>query len=67
MFAHEFESVIGPDGSFRVPDELLPLLPTDQAVRVLILVDDSTEEDDWNSLTTEQFFKGYTDEDANDN
>jgi hypothetical protein len=62
--AHEFEARINPDGTLNVPGEVVARLPAGQTVRVLILVQETTEEEDWRRLTYEQFLKGYAEEDA---
>jgi hypothetical protein len=64
MKALEFEAQLGPGQTLTVPQAVADQLPTGQTVRVLLLVPDSTEEQDWRRLTTEQFAKGYADSDA---
>jgi hypothetical protein len=65
MLAHEFESHIKPDGTLAVPAEIAAQIPQGESIRVIVLVETAEEEDAaWRRLTTEQFFKGYAEEDA---
>lgn len=67
MKAYEFPTRITSEGTLELPDALLKLLPDDEVVRVLILVNepaDGEEEAVWAHLTTEQFFAGYSEADA---
>jgi hypothetical protein len=64
MIAHEFQAQVNADGSLSVPEEVARQLPAGQAVRVLVLVPEPTEEEDWKRLTMEQFLAGYAEGDA---
>ncbi len=66
MKAYEFPTKVTSDGKLELPDALLRLLPTDQTIRVIVLVSEaaSTEEALWSRLTAEQFFAGYSETDA---
>jgi hypothetical protein len=65
MLAHEFETKINPDGTLAVPKEIAAHIPTGQAIRVIVLYEeDTTEDEDWDRMATEQFFKGYDEDDA---
>lgn len=63
MKAYEFPVRIMSGGTIRLPDALSEKIPKNQHVRVIVLVsesEDTEEKEDWNRLTTEQFFAGYT-------
>lgn len=64
MLAHEFATRINSDGTLTVPEEIAVRIPAGQPVRVLVLIPESGEEEDWRRLTTEQFFQGYSAGDA---
>jgi hypothetical protein len=67
MKAYEFPVRVTPGGTIELPDRLLELLPTDQSVRVIILVgelEDLEEQAAWSRLTAEQFLAGYSAADA---
>ena len=64
MKALEFEAPLNPDRTLTVPPAVAAQVPAGGTVRVLLLVAESTEDEDWNRLTAEQFFKGYADSDA---
>ena len=63
MIAHEFQTDVTPEGTLRLPEELVRQLPAGHTVRVLVLVAD-TEERDWQQLTRDQFFRDDADGDA---
>ena len=65
MLAYEFEARINPDRTLAVPEEIASRIPTGQAIRVIVLIEDASEEDeDWRRLGLEQFYKGYAESDA---
>jgi hypothetical protein len=64
MLAHEFETQLNADHTLAVPEEIAARIPQGQPVRVIVLVDDTSEDEDWRRLTSEQFFKGYAEGDA---
>ena len=65
MKAYEFPTKINQDGSIEVPDGLKSVLPADRNVRVILLVDETTDEQTaWNEFTAEQFLAGYAEADA---
>lgn len=43
MKAYEFPAKITPSGTLEVPEELLDSLPSDQVVRVIVLVNEPVE------------------------
>lgn len=63
MKAFEAPLKVGQDGELDVPDSIKSQLKPGQDVRLLLLVEDSTDED-WSRLSAEQFFAVYDETDA---
>jgi len=67
MKAYEFPCKVTSEGRLELPEALTKLLPANQVVRVIILLNEPTEREDeetWARLTAEQFFAGYSAADA---
>ena len=64
MKAIEFQTRLHSSETIEIPESYQDQLKSDQSVRVIVLIDDTNDEDSWKKLTTTQFFAGYTDEDA---
>jgi hypothetical protein len=67
MKAYEFPVKVTSDGRLILPDTLSGLLPSNQVVRVILLVSEPTDVEEravWSHLTAEQFFVGYSEADA---
>jgi len=67
MRAYEFPVRVTPEGKLELPDALLKLLPSNQIVRVIILINEPVDmkaQAAWSRLTAEQFFAGHTEADA---
>ena len=67
MKAYEFPAKVTSDGRLAWPDSLSQILPSNQAVRIIVLVDEPTDVEEtvaWSHLTAEQFFAGYSEADA---
>lgn len=64
MKALAFEAQVNPDHTLPIPSTVAAEIPAGQMVRVLVLLPDSSEDADWERLTTEQFLKGCADSDA---
>lgn len=65
MKAYEFPTKMDQDGRIEVPDGLKSVLPADGTVRVILLVDETTDaQTEWNQLSAEQFLAGYGEADA---
>ena len=67
MKAYEFTCKVTPEGKLELPMALTKLLPANQMVRVIVLLNEPTESDDeeaWARLTAEQFFASYSEADA---
>ncbi len=65
--AYEFLAHITTDGKLELPDSVLPRSLNNQAVRVIVLIDETdavTEQDQWQALTTTHFLSGYSAVDA---
>ncbi|AFZ30391.1 hypothetical protein Glo7428_1842 [Gloeocapsa sp. PCC 7428] len=60
MKAYESSAKVTSEG-IKIPDWLLEILPSNQEVKVIILVNEQTDSSqaDWSKLTAEQFFAGY--------
>jgi hypothetical protein len=59
MKALEFLTPINPDSTLTVPSEIAAQLPQGLAVRVLLLLPEDNENQEWAKLTAEQFLQGY--------
>jgi hypothetical protein len=65
MKAYEFPATVTADGKLEVPAAMMETLPRGKTVRLIVLVGETAEEEkDWQLLTTEQFFAGYSQADA---
>jgi hypothetical protein len=67
MKAYEFPAQITADGKLELPNAMLPRSLNDQAVRVIILINEtenSSEPIAWTDLTAAQFLAGYSSVDA---
>jgi len=64
MKAFEFETTLTAEREVTLPFELKMQLAPGSAVRVILLLADPDEAQDWARLTTEQFFKGYAPADS---
>jgi hypothetical protein len=67
MKAYEFPAHITADGKLELPDAALPRSLKSQAVRVIILINETEnalEQTAWTDLTTTQFLAGYSSVDA---
>lgn len=63
MQAIEFKAELTDSGELKIPDELNKKLRHIGAIRVILLFDE-TEEQSWQELARDQFFKGYSEKDA---
>ncbi|MGV0105821.1 hypothetical protein NSTCB13_04583 [Nostoc sp. DSM 114160] len=67
MKAYEFPANVTTEGKIELPDVILQQLVNKQQVKVIILVNEPTEEEQkkaaWHRLAAEQLLKGYSDED----
>ncbi len=67
MKAYEFPGKVSAERKLEVPEEVTKLLSDNEAVRVMIFVEeagDATEQADWERLAAEQFLAGYSGADA---
>jgi predicted AAA+ superfamily ATPase len=68
MKAYEFPGKVTAEGKIELPDAILQKLLHNQQVKVIILVDELSEEQEeekaWKSLAAEQLLKGYCEEDS---
>ncbi|WP_445637251.1 hypothetical protein NSTC745_02329 [Nostoc sp. DSM 114161] len=68
MKAYEFPANVTTEGKIELPDAILQQLVNNQQVKVIILVNEPTEEEQeeaaWHRLVSEQLLKGYSEDDA---
>ncbi|MCC3405923.1 MAG: hypothetical protein JGK17_10100 [Microcoleus sp. PH2017_10_PVI_O_A] len=68
MKAYEFPAKVTDEGKIEFPDTLLKYLAANQEVRVIVLVEDTTDTEEenaaWHRLAAEQLLAGYSEEDA---
>lgn len=67
MKAYEFAGEVLPDGQLKLPDSARAQLAGRHAVRVIVLVEDSSEDEEdaeWRAMAAEQFLAGYSEADA---
>ena len=65
--AYEFPAKVTSEGKLEVPDALRKYLPSDRAVKVIVLFKEPAElaeEEAWSTITSEQFLAGYNPADA---
>ena len=56
----EFQTQIASDGTLRLPPDIAAQILGDDSVRVVLVVGDSSEDEDWKQLTAERFLAGYS-------
>ncbi|QIR37636.1 hypothetical protein HCG51_13555 [Tolypothrix sp. PCC 7910] len=68
MKAYDFPANVTAEGKIELPNAALQNLANNQQVKVIILVNEPTEEKQeqaaWHHLATEQLLKGYSEDDA---
>ena len=67
MRAYEYPVRVTSEGKLELPEALLKKLPPNQVVRIIVLLNESSEAEEqaaWSRLTAEQFFAGYSEADA---
>jgi hypothetical protein len=68
MKAYEFPANVTTEGKIELPDVIWQQLANNQQVKVIILVNEPTEEEQeeaaWHRLAAEQLLKGYSEDDA---
>jgi hypothetical protein len=68
MKAYEFPANVTDEGKIELPNAILQQLANNQQVKVIILVNEPTEEEQeeaaWHRLASEQLLKGYSEDDA---
>ena len=64
MKAIEFQTKLHSSDAIDIPLSYQDQLKSDQEVRVIVLIDETGDDESWRKLTTKQFFSGYADEDA---
>jgi len=67
MRAYEYPVKVSSEGKLELPEALLKVLPPNQVVRVIILMNedaDGSADADWSELSAKQFLAGYADSDS---
>jgi hypothetical protein len=67
MRAYEYPVKVSSEGKLELPDALLKVLPPNQIVRVIILMNEQADESanaEWSQLSARQFLAGYAEADA---
>ena len=68
MKAYEFPANVTDENKIELPNAILQQLANNQQVKVIILVNEPTEEEQgeaaWHRLAAEQLLKGYSEDDA---
>lgn len=68
MKAYEFPANVTTEGKIELPNAILQQLTNNQQVKVIILVNEPTEQEEeeaaWHRLAAGQLLKGYNQDDA---
>ncbi len=66
MIAYELSAKVTSDGQLDIPSVFAEMLPRGQVVRLLVLIDESADDEEaaWSRLTAEQFLAGYSEADS---
>ncbi len=66
MKVYDFPAKITSEGNLKLPEALVGLLPDNETVRVIIMVNDGIDDEDeaWSRLAAEQLLAQYDDVDA---
>jgi hypothetical protein len=64
MKALEFETTLGEGATLKVPENLAGQIPREEAVRVIVLLPEHAEDEDWQRLASEQLLSGYSESDS---
>jgi hypothetical protein len=56
----EFHTQIPSDGVLKLPADIAAQILGDDSVRVVLVVGDSSEDEDWKRLTADRFLAGYS-------
>ena len=60
----EFRAYITPDNTLKIPPEVAAQIGREDNILVALLIPESADDQDWAHLTTEQFLKGYDEDDS---
>lgn len=64
MKALEFQGSLNQDATLTVPSQVASLVPRDQPLRVLLLIPEEGETEEWERLAAVDFLQGYAESDA---
>ena len=56
----EFQTHISSDGTLKLPADIAAQIVGDDNVRVVLVLGDSSEDEDWKRLTADRFLAGYS-------
>jgi hypothetical protein len=59
----DFQAQMNPDGTLTVPPQLVQQIGEVRLIRVVLVLAESSEEEDWARVTREQFLRGYSEDD----
>lgn len=60
----EFRARLDKDRTLKIPPEVAAQVPQQQSIRVILLVPEAADDQDWAELTAGQFLKDYAPSDA---
>jgi hypothetical protein len=60
----EFETELTGSGMLSIPPDVAASLSGSTHARVILILGDTEEDEDWKKLSLQQFLRGYAEEDA---
>jgi hypothetical protein len=60
----EFQTQMPSDGTLKVPADIADQIDKNERVRVVLVVGDSSEDEDWQRLGATEFLAGYSEGDS---
>lgn len=64
MKKFEFQTHVNDDETVNIPADIAAQIERNSPVRVVMLIPDQGEDQQWADFTSEQFLQGYADSDA---
>ena len=64
MKAVEFLGQIDANNAIEVPPEIAAQIQYGEALRVIVLIPETNDDQDWSQLTADQFLAGYSEGDS---
>ena len=56
----EFDTQMPSDGTLKVPPDIAAQIGNDDQLRVVLVVGDTAEDEDWRRMTSNRFLEGYS-------